>query len=252
MRPRIIPCLLLSEGNLVKTKKFKNPRYLGDPINAVRIFNEKGADELCIQEIGISKKGGGIPFSLLADIASEAFMPLCYGGGIRSLQDAETLFRIGFEKIMVNTAFVENPSLIKEISRHFGAQSVVVSIDATQNIFGKPAVAIRGGSKPIPLAPLTLALQAQEYGAGEILLNCLQRDGMEKGYDLALIKSVSSALGIPLIACGGAGSVSDLAKVLRLGGAHAAAAGSLFVYYGPLKAVLIHMPLEAELLETGV
>ena len=251
-RPRVIPCLLLSDGNLVKTKKFKNPDYLGDPINAVRIFNEKGVDELCVQDIGIAKSGGSIDFSLLSDIASEAFMPLCYGGGIRSLHEAELLFRIGFEKVMLNTALVENPSLVTDIAKRFGVQSVVASIDAAQNVLGQPSIAVRGGTKRSAITPKAMAVRAEELGAGEILLNSMQRDGMRNGYDLKLIREVTTGLKIPLIACGGAGKISDFAEALECGNAHAVAAGSLFVYYGPLQAVLIHMPDEEELRRAGV
>ena len=251
-RPRIIPCLLLSGEQLVKTKKFKHPTYLGDPMNAVRIFNEKGVDELCIQDIEASKAGREINFDLLGNIASEAFMPLCYGGGIHTLSQAERLFRIGFEKVMINTALVENSALISEIAQRVGSQSVMASIDATRDGLGHWCVAIRGGSKRVSVSPRDLALRAQALGAGEVLLNCIPQDGMRKGYQLALVREVASALAIPLIACGGAGSAEDLAAVLHQGGAHAAAAGSLFVYYGPLQAVLIHMPEESELKNAGV
>ena len=251
-RPRVIPCLLLSNGNMVKTKKFKNPDYLGDPINAVRIFNEKGVDELCIQDIGIAKAGGNIDFSLLSDIASEAFMPLCYGGGIRSLHEAEALFRIGFEKVMLNTALAENPSLVTDIAKRFGVQSVVASIDAVQSMLGQSTIAVCGGTKRMAITPKAMALRAEQLGAGEILLNSIQRDGMQNGYNIELIKEVASALNIPLIACGGAGKLSDFAEALHHGNAHAVAAGSLFVYYGPLQAVLIHTPDEEELRMAGV
>ena len=251
-RPRIIPCLLLSQGQLVKTRQFKHPAYLGDPINAVRIFNEKGADELCLQDIDASKTGQDIDFDLLSSIASEAFMPLSYGGGIHTLEQAKRLFRIGFEKIVINTALAENPELLSAIAKYVGSQSVVASIDAVQTILGRWHVAVRSGTKRIAISPQKLALQAQALGAGEILLNCIQRDGMQKGYDIAMIREVSSVLSIPLIACGGAGTVDDLAKVLHDGKAHAAAAGSLFVYYGALQAVLIHTPEESELQKAGV
>ena len=251
-RPRIIPCLLLSGGHLVKTKKFKQPSYLGDPINAVRIFNEKGVDELCLQDIEASKTGQDIDFDLLASIASEAFMPLSYGGGIHTLAQAKRLFRIGFEKIIINTALVENPELVSDIAKCVGSQSVVASIDAVQDLLGRWQVAVRCGTKRIAVSPKKLAVQAQALGAGEILLNCIPRDGTRKGYDVALVREVASVLTVPLIACGGAGGVDDLAEVLHAGKAHAAAAGSLFVYYGALQAVLIHTPEESELQKAGV
>lgn len=251
-RPRIIPCLLLSDGNLVKTHRFKHPAYLGDPINAVHIFNDKCVDELCLQDIQASRLGREIDFELLQNIASEAFMPMCYGGGIRTIQQAERLFQIGFEKVILNTAFAENPQLVTDIAKRFGSQSVIVSIDAKQDALGRQYVAIKGGSVIVREAPKQMALRAQEMGAGEVLLNCVQRDGTMQGYDLKLVKEVAAVLDIPLVACGGAGSVRDLANVLHEANAHAAAAGSLFVYYGPRKAVLIHVPEEKELWTEGV
>lgn len=251
-RPRLIPCLLLSDGNLVKTRKFKDPNYLGDPINAVKIFSEKCVDELCIQDIQASKKGAAPNFDLLADIASEAFMPLSYGGGITTLEQVSKLFHIGFEKVIFNTAFIQSPDLITEVATRFGVQSVVVSIDVKLDLLKRYRCVTRCGQTVVNESPQALALRAKNYGAGEILLNAIDRDGMMQGFDLKLIQSVASVLDIPLIACGGAKDAGDMKLALHEAGAHAAAAGSMFVYFGPLKAVLINVPEEERLYEMGV
>lgn len=251
-RPRLIPCLLLSGGSLVKTRRFKDPNYLGDPINAVKIFSEKCVDELCVQDIDASKCGRGPDFGLLSDLASEAFMPLSYGGGITSVEQAARLFHIGFEKVILNTSLVDRPELIGEIAARFGSQSVVASIDARQDVLKRYRCVVAGGTRPVGESPRELAVRAQELGAGEVLLNAVDRDGAMQGYDLKLIQSVAGALDIPVIACGGARDARDMERALHQGGAHAVAAGSMFVYFGPLKAVLINVPEEEELYETGV
>ena len=250
-RPRLIPCLLLSQGNLVKTKKFKDPTYLGDPINAVKIFSEKCVDELCIQDIEASKTGTEPDFRLLSEITTEAFMPLSYGGGITTLEQARKLFHIGFEKIILNTSWQRNPRLLTEISGTFGAQSVIASIDVKQDLLRRFRCYTSDGTELVEGTPVELAKQAEALGAGEILLNSIDRDGSMQGYDLKLIQSVAEAVGIPLIACGGAGGAEDMKYALGAG-AHAAAAGSMYVFYGPRRAVLIHVPPEKELYEMGV
>ena len=231
-RPRLIPCLLLSQGNLVKTRKFKDPTYLGDPINAVKIFSEKCVDELCIQDIEASKTGAEPDFALLSEIATEAFMPLSYGGGITTPEQARKLFHIGFEKVILNTAWQRNPTLLNQISETFGAQSVIASIDVKQDILRRTRCYTLDGTEAVDGAPAELAKQAEALGAGEILLNSIDRDGSMQGYDLKLIQSVADSVGIPLIACGGAGGVQDMKAALDAG-AHAAAAGSMYVFYGP-------------------
>ena len=251
-RPRLIPCLLLCEGGLVKTTRFKDPNYLGDPINAVKIFSEKCVDELCIQDIRANTRSSVPDFELLADIASEAFMPLSYGGGITTADQAARLFHIGFEKVVLNTSLVERPELVTEIAARFGSQSVVASIDVRLDALRRYRCVTAGGTRSTGESPLRLAQRAQELGAGEVLLNSVDRDGTMQGYDLRLVKSVAAGLRVPLIACGGARDASDLARVLGEGGAHAAAAGSMFVYFGPLKAVLINVPSEEELCRAGV
>lgn len=251
-RPRLIPCLLLSDGGLVKTVRFKDPNYLGDPINAVKIFSEKCVDELCVQDIQASREGRGPDFDLLEDIASEAFMPLSYGGGVTTVEQAARLFHIGFEKVILNTALIDRPELVRELAERFGSQSVVASIDVKLDRLRRYRCVVAGGTRATGETPLALAQRAQALGAGEVLLNSVDRDGMMQGYDLKLVKSVADGLTVPLIACGGAHDAADLARVLTEGHAHAAAAGSLFVYFGPLKAVLINVPSEEELCRLGV
>ena len=243
-RPRLIPCMLLNHGDLVKTVRFKEPNYLGDPINAMKIFNEKCVDELCVQDISASKEGRGPDFDLLRDMAEEAFMPLSYGGGITTVEEAARLFHIGFEKVILNTAFFEHPELITRISERFGAQSVTVSLDVKQDLFKRYRCFTKDGTVSTGQTPQEAAHRAQELGAGEILLNSIDRDGM--------MQSVAQELTIPLIACGGAKDASDMKKALEEGGAHAVAAGSMFVYWGPLKAVLINAPTEDELYRLGI
>jgi imidazole glycerol-phosphate synthase subunit HisF len=250
-RPRIIPVLSIIDRGLVKTTKFTNPRYLGDPVNAVKIFNGKGVDELCILDIRASQENRGPDFDLLEDIASEAFMPLGYGGGITSISEIEKLFYIGYEKVILNTSFFENPDFIKEVVNFVGSQSVVVSIDVKADLFGKLGCYIKGGSQKVSGTPLELAKKAESLGVGEIIISSISRDGMMEGFDLQLIEQISSSVNIPVIALGGAKDVHDIKKVL-LAGAHAAAAGSMFVYYGKQKAVLISIPDEKELLELGI
>ena len=251
-RPRLIPCLLLKEQGLVKTTQFSNPRYLGDPINAVSIFNGKGIDELCILDITAPIEHRGPDFDYLKDIASEAFMPLSYGGGITELEQIKKIFFIGYEKVIINTAFVQKPQIIREAADLAGSQSVVVSIDVKTDWLGRRACYTNAGKNKIKTDPVVLAKQAEKLGAGEILLNSIDRDGTMKGYDIKLVKDIVGAVSIPVIACGGAKDIYDFKQVLEEGGAHAAAAGSLFVYYGAQKAVLITTPEEKDLIDIGV
>lgn len=250
-KPRVIPCLLLEDGCLVKTKKFKERTYIGDPINAVKIFNEEEADELCLLDIS-SHKNKAIDFLLLENIASEAFMPLSYGGGIRSLEDAKCLFRIGFEKVIFNTALIEDRDLVKETVVFAGSQSVVASIDIKRNFFGGLDCYIDCGMKKIKRGCFEYLEEIEKLDVGEIFLNSIDCDGVMRGYDLSAIKSITERTNLPVICCGGAGSLTDLTKAVKDGGAHAAAAGSLFVYYGSRRAVLINYPTEQEQREVGL
>lgn len=251
-RPRLIPTLLIQDNGLVKTTKFTSPRYLGDPINAVKIFNGKGVDELCILDICATIKNHGPDFEFLQDIASEAFMPLSYGGGITRLDQVEKLFYIGYEKVIVNTAFFLNSQLVREIADLAGSQSIVVSIDVKSELLGKRVCITHSGHTKTHMDPVIMAKKAEDLGAGEILLNSINRDGTMLGYDISLVRDVVNAVSIPVIACGGAKDINDMKEVLHVGGAHAAAAGSLYVYYGSQKAVLITVPDENDLIAAGI
>jgi cyclase len=238
---RVIPCLLLKDGGLVKTVRFKNPRYVGDPVNAVRIFNDKEVDELVFLDISATVEGRRPPIAMIADIATECFMPLAYGGGIRSMEDAQELFSLGVEKVIINSAAVDDPQLITRVAERFGSQSVVVSIDARRSLLGRYEVLTHGGRKGTGLDPFRHAAAMEQRGAGELLLNSIDRDGTMSGYDLDLIGRVSAAVSIPVVACGGAGDVQDLAHAIAHG-ASGAAAGSMFVFHGRHRAVLISYP----------
>ena len=251
LKPRVIPSLLIEDGNLVKTIKFRKRVYIGDPINAVKIFNEEEADELCLLDIS-SHKNSKIDFELLEDIASEAFMPLSYGGGITTMDDVKRLFRIGFEKIVLNTALFLYPELVKEAVLYAGSQSVVASIDYKRNIFGKNECVIDCGTKNIKTDVISYVKRIEQLGVGEILLNSIDNDGVMKGYDTKTIQEVTVETNLPVICLGGAGSLADLKEAVKECGAHAVAAGSLFVFFGPRKAVLINYPSEAEQKEIGL
>ena len=250
-RPRIIPVLLIDDRDLIKTINFKKPTYLGDPVNALKIFNRKGIDEMAVLDISASKKGLEPDFELLTDMASEAFMPLSYGGGIKTLDQVRKLLAIGYEKVVLNTSLVEDEQLVKDAVALAGSQSVVASIDA-KVVNGQYKCVICDGTKVIDMSPVELAKHAEELGVGEIFLNSIDRDGMMQGYDIDLVNQVVNAVDIPVTACGGAGGISDLKDVIENGHAHAAAGGSMFVYYGRLKAVLITAPTEEELTEVGI
>lgn len=247
LRTRVIPALLLRNRGLVKTIKFKDPKYLGDPINIVKIFNDKEVDELVFLDITATKERKGPPFDLLANITSECFMPLGYGGGIRKMDEVKRLLSMGIEKIILNSYAVENPDFVSEVAAFAGNQAVVISIDVKKNWRSKYEVFTHGGTKKTDLNPVDFALQMQEKGAGEIFLNSIDRDGTMEGYDLELTKSVAEVLEVPLIACGGAKNVQDLGDVVKQGSASAAAAGSIFVFQGPLRGVLISYPSQKEL-----
>lgn len=241
LRVRIIPVLLLRNKGLVKTVKFDKAKYIGDPINAVRLFNDKGVDELVVMDINASKERGKPDFELIEKFASECFMPLAYGGGISTIEDVKRLFAIGVEKIIINTTSLINLDLVSESADIFGDQSVVVAIDVKKNMWGKPYVYSHAKVKPAITDVVEYANAAEIAGAGEILLNSVNQDGMMNGYDLSTIRKVSQAVKVPLVACGGAGKLQDLKEAYGAG-ATALAAGSLFVYHGPHKAVLVNFP----------
>ena len=241
LRNRIIPCLLMSNGGLVKTVKFKDPKYVGDPINAVRIFNEKEVDELVFLDIGATAQGKGPNYEVLSDIASEAFMPFGYGGGITNIEQVKRLFAIGIEKVILNTVTATNSRLVEEAASLAGSSSVVVSIDVRRNWLGRYTVCVRNGKEDIQRDPVSHALEMERMGAGEILLNSIDRDGTMGGYDLDLIQAVAAAVTVPLVAVGGAGELRHFREAVDRGAA-GAAAGSMFVFHGKHRAVLITYP----------
>ncbi|MBN4066825.1 imidazole glycerol phosphate synthase subunit HisF [Simkania negevensis] len=248
LRTRVIPCLLLRNSSLVKTERFSKPRYLGDPINAVKIFNDKGADELVFLDISATEAGREPAFDLVASIASECFMPFAYGGGISTLEHAKKLIELGAEKVILNHAAIKNPQLVTLLAKELGSQSVVVSIDAKKNLFGSYKVFIKRGTTNTKRSPVELAKEMEERGAGEIFLNAIHRDGTMQGYDLDLIQEVASQIEIPLVASGGAGALEDFSSAQAVG-ASGVSAGAFFVYQGVHKAFLIHYPPEEALQE---
>lgn len=243
---RVIPCLLLSGRGLVKTRRFRSPRYVGDPINTVKIFNDKEVDELVVLDIDASKRRREPDWPLLEEMATECFAPLGYGGGLGSLDQMRRVLRLGFEKVVLNTSALRSPELLRDASRTFGAQSVVASIDVRTNWRGRPIVHSHAGARVPTTDPVAWARQLESLGAGEILLVSVDRDGMRTGYDLPLIRAVAEAVTVPVVACGGARSTDDLSAAVAHGAA-AAAAGSLFVFQGRHQAVLISFPSSAEL-----
>ncbi len=238
---RIIPCLLWKGAGLVKTVRYRDPKYIGDPINAVRIFSDKEADELLLVDVEATGKGYEPRFAEIEGIVSEAFMPIAYCGGVRTVQHARQLVRLGIEKVAVNSGALERPALISEIASEIGSSSTVGVIDVRKPLFGRPSVWSHSRRKVSIADPVAYAKELQRLGAGEIVLNSVDRDGTMQGYDLDLVARVAEAVDIPVVALGGAGSVQDLGRALASGAA-GAAAGSLFVFQGPHRAVLISFP----------
>lgn len=246
-RTRVIPVLLLRGRGLVKTVRFKDPKYIGDPINVVRIFNEKEVDELVFLDISATAEGRGPAFDVLADIAGEAFMPMVYGGGITTLEQVRRVFALGFEKVIINTAAHRNLNLIREAATVFGSQSIVGCVDVRRTLFGRYEMWSRSGAVRESVGLTDYVQMLQQAGVGEILVNSIDRDGTMSGFDLKAIHEVSSRVDVPVIGCGGAGSIDDFVQAVKLGGAAAVAAGSLFVFVGPHRAVLINYPERGQL-----
>lgn len=246
LRPRIIPSLLIHENGLVKTVNFKNPKYVGDPINAVKIFNEKAVDELAIFDIDATVLGKEPNYSLIERLASQSMMPLCYGGGVKTVEQAQRIFSLGIEKIALSSAVLHNPKLITEISERVGAQSVIVVLDVKKKLLGGYEVYTHNGKKATGINPFKFVEEAQKLGAGEIVINSIDKDGVMKGYDLDLIAKVREKISLPMTVLGGAGSLQDIEKVIDQHGVIGVAAGSLFVFKGPYKAVLINYPTQLE------
>jgi cyclase len=246
LRPRIIPSLLIHDNGLVKTVNFKNPKYVGDPINAVKIFNEKAVDELAVFDIDATVLGKEPNYSLIERLASQSMMPLCYGGGVKTVEQAQRIFSLGIEKIALSSAVLHNPELITEISDRVGAQSVIVVLDVKKKLLGGYEVYTHNGKKATGINPFKFVEEAQKLGAGEIVINSIDKDGVMKGYDLDLIAKVREKISLPMTVLGGAGSLDDIEKVIDQHGVIGVAAGSLFVFKGPYKAVLINYPTQIE------
>ena len=246
LRPRIIPSLLIQDKGLVKTVNFKNPKYVGDPINAVKIFNEKAVDELAVFDIDATAKGLIPDYSLIERIANQSRMPLCYGGGVKTLEQAQKIFGLGIEKIALSSAVLQDPNLITEIANRVGSQSVIVVLDVRKKMFGGYEVFTHNGKKPTGINPFDFVEKAQKLGAGEIVINSIDQDGMMKGYDMNLINKVREKITLPLTVLGGAGNLTHIKEVIDKHGVIGVAAGSLFVFKGVYKAVLINYPNKQE------
>lgn len=242
LRPRITPCLLLSDGGLVKTVSFASPKYVGDPVNAVKIFNEKEADELVVLDIDATVRSRAPNTRLISQFATECRMPLCYGGGVRTVEQVKHIVGLGVEKIALGAAAVETPELISSSAREIGSQSVVVVLDVRKTKSGRYEVCTHNGSRATGVDPVTAAQSAEQRGAGEILVNSIDNDGQMKGYDLDLATLVQQATRLPMSVLGGAGSLADMRALIQRCGVVGAAAGSLFVFKGTYKAVLINYP----------
>jgi cyclase len=246
LRPRVIPCLQVAGGELLKTRRFKDPLYLGDPINAVKIFNDLECDELIVVDIRATLEKREPDYALIEEFASEAFMPLTYGGGINSVEQVRRILSIGIEKVVIGTAAADG-KLIKAGAAIFGSQSIVVSVDVRKTLLGRREVCTRSGTKSTGVEPRAYALQMQSYGAGELFVQSIDLEGARSGYDVVLMNEISTTVNIPVIACGGAGGLEDIRQLLRSSSVAAAAAGTIFVLHGKHKAPLISYPRPNEI-----
>jgi cyclase len=247
LRPRITPCLLIRNGGLVKTVQFADEKYVGDPINAVKIFNEKEADELVVLDIDASVTGAEPNLRLISQFAIECRMPLCYGGGIKTVEQARTIISLGVEKIAIASAAVENPALISDVAEALGSQSVVVVLDVKRSARGTDyEVRTHNGRKSTGRGAVDVARDAEARGAGEIVVNSIDEDGRMKGYDLELARRIRTATRLPMTVLGGAGSLADMSQLIGACGVVGAAAGSLFVFKGAYRAVLINYPSQVQ------
>jgi imidazole glycerol-phosphate synthase subunit HisF len=239
---RVIPCLQLIDESLVKTVQFNKPNYIGDPVNTVRIFNELEVDELCFLDIRATVQKRNINFKILQEIANECFMPLSYGGGIKDFETAKKILSIGFEKLVINSAAIENPEFITQLANHFGNQSVIVSIDIKKNLWDNYQIYSQDGTRKSKKKVVEWAKEVEDRGAGELLITSMNNDGTWKGYDVGLVKSVTDAVNIPVIANGGAGNVEHIGEIVHEGGASAVALGSMVVYQQKDMGVLVNFP----------
>jgi imidazole glycerol-phosphate synthase subunit HisF len=244
---RVIPCLLLENQSLVKTVNFKKPAYIGDPVNTARIFNELEVDELVLLDIAATNNNRKPDFKILAELANECFMPLAYGGGINNFEVAKKIFQIGIEKVVINSIAFSKPSFITELAEHFGNQAIVASIDVKKNMFGKYQVFSNSGKKKQKIDPVVWAQELESLGAGEILLTAIHQEGTWKGFDIDIIKKISNAVSIPVIANGGASSLEDIEKAVKNGYASAVSLGSMVVYQKKGMGVLVNFPNKNDL-----
>ncbi len=244
--PRIIPCLLVHNKGLVKTVKFKEGKYVGDPINAVKIFNEKEVDELMVLDIDATVEGREPDYKMIENLAVECRMPLCYGGGIKTAEQAEKIFSLGVEKIAISSAVIDDPSIVKELAQRVGTQSVVVVLDVKKKMFGGYEVVTHNATKKTGIDPVKLTKELEDLGIGEIVINSVDNDGVMKGYDFGIIDKVKEVATVPMTVLGGAGSIEDIGEVIKKHGIIGVAAGSLFVFKGKYKAVLINYPMHDE------
>lgn len=249
---RVIPVLLLKNMGLYKSVKFKDLKYVGDPINALKIFNEKEVDEIVFLDIEASVNNHEPNYQVLSDIASECFMPLCYGGGIKTIAQIEKILFTGVEKVSLNTSAFENKSLIEEAAKKFGSSTIVVSMDVKKSLIGGQRVYTKSGTYNTKQKPVEYAKEMEQAGAGELLVNSIDADGTMNGYDIDLIQKISNEVSIPVIACGGAGSIQHMHDVVHTGHASAVAAGSFFVFKGKHRAVLITYPNREKLMAIDV
>jgi len=245
--PRIIPCLLVHNKGLVKTVKFKDPKYVGDPINAVKIFNEKEVDELMVVDIDATAENQEPDYKMIENLAAECRMPLCYGGGIKTVEQALQIFSLGVEKIAISSISLENPALISQIAERVGNQSVIVILDVKKKLFGTNyEIWTHNATKNTGKNPVEFAKQCEALGAGEIIINSIDHDGVMKGYDHTLIDEIRESISLPMTVLGGAGTLDDIGELIKKHGIIGAAAGSLFVFKGKYKAVLINYPNRVE------
>lgn len=247
LRPRIIPCLLVKDGGLVKTVKFKEPKYVGDPLNAVRIFNEKEVDELIVLNIDATTQNQEPDYEMISNLAAECRMPLCYGGGVKTIEQAKKILSLGVEKIALSSAVIETPELISQLANQIGAQSIVLVLDVKKRVFGSTYdVYTHNGSKKRNISLIDFIQHAIDLGVGEVVINSIDQDGVMKGYDLDLIAQVKNVCRVPLTVLGGAGSLEDIQDLICQYKIIGIAAGSLFVFKGKYKAVLINYPTQFE------
>ena len=247
LRPRVIPCLLVQNKGLVKTVKFASPKYVGDPINAVKIFNEKEVDEIVVLDIDATVKKGEPDYAMIRNVAAECRMPLCYGGGVRTVEQAVRIIKMGVEKVAISAAAMADPSLVTRMANHVGSQSVVVVLDVKRDEkSGRPSIWTHNGTKNEHKDPVEFAQRLETLGVGEISVNSIDRDGTMQGYDVELVRSIRSAVAVPMTVLGGAGTLRDMESLFRTFGIVGAAAGSLFVFKGVYRAVLINYPQRAE------